>query len=192
MSDPIDVVKQLLQIAPADPGRPLPGPATAQELAAFERSLGYEIPAELRRWLETCNGPLVGPGGLFGIGSADDDVNLEHRAARHPEWSARRWIPVAGDGCGNDYLLVASGEFGPGHPVVFVEMISDPLTPAFVVASGLWRFLEGLLRQDIEECSPQHDRDSEAARWPFDEALVVARDPAILDVVGVPLPWNAD
>ena len=26
----------------------------------------------------------------------------------------------------------------------------------------------------------------------FAEAATVARDPAILDVTGVPLPWNAD
>ena len=187
MNRSIDAVRRLLHLVPRAPESAIPGPATADELAAFDAWLGFRIPADLRQWLEISNGPLVGPGGLFGVGSADDFVKIERHLSRHPDWLARKWIPIAGDGCGNYYLLVASGEFGPGHPIVFVDTMAVALTmprigASFVVASDLWIFLEGLL---------QHEIDAEVD-WMFDQSKVIARDPAILDVVHVAMPWNAD
>ncbi len=102
---------------------------------------------------------------------------------------------MASDGCGHHDVLVASGESGPGYPMSSSNAIGDPMRTDgvgadFAVALDPWSFLEGLLQQDIED-SGRIDRRGSVAQWPFDRAQVTSRDPAILDVVGVPLPWDA-
>jgi hypothetical protein len=94
-------------------------------------------------------------------------------------WGARKWLPVAGDGCGNYYLLASANDFGAGFPVVFVEPTVDVSSPAYVAASGLWNFLDFMLSKELAKSG-----------WPFGMAEVVARDPGILRVTGVPLPWE--
>lgn len=173
-------VAQLLQLVPHAPGTTIPGPAAAQEIQAFQERIGYEVPRELRAWLNMSNGPCVGPGGLFGTGSVPRHLSIGHYLDLYPDWRRRQWLPVAGDGCGNYYVLVASSQFGPGNPVIFVEPMVDSLQPTYVAASNLWVFIDFLLRKELSQSA-----------WPFNAAEVVERDPEILRVVGVPLPWAA-
>ena len=180
MNKLIESVTQLLTIVPRPPGTAIPGPASTGDLNAFRQSIGYEIPPDLRDWLNISNGPCVGPGGLFGIGLLPKHLSIDHHLSLYPEWGERRWLPIAGDGSGNYYLLAASEEFGGGHPIVFVEPIVDKFKPIYVAASNIWSFLDFLLRRELNQ-----------SKWPFDQAEVLACDPDILTVVGVSLPWEA-
>ena len=67
----------------------------------------------------------------------------------HAPWRDRGWLPVAGDGCGNQYVLVSHGI-------------------AYVVASDLWTFLRFLLLRETGD-----------GRWPFDRRAVIAADPEL-------------
>lgn len=63
-----------------------------------------------------------------------------------------------------------------------MALTTPSIGASFVVASDFWIFVEGLL---------QHEIDAEGD-WMFDQSKVMARDPAILDVVHVALPLDAD
>jgi hypothetical protein len=102
-----------------------------------------------------------------------------------PLWRERGWIPVAGDGNGNYYVL-DSHTGGPGsHPVYFLDHETDLAKPEYVVASNLWHFLRFLLKREVE--GPQ----ARAASWPFNQRLVLEADPELAAYAGVaPLPWE--
>lgn len=55
----------------------LPGGASEQELGRFEARTGIAITPQLRAWLATVNGALIGPGGLFGVRGATDPLSIE-------------------------------------------------------------------------------------------------------------------
>jgi hypothetical protein len=180
MEDHAASVRNLLELVPRPPEAAIPGGLADEDIDAFQSELGYTVPPPLREWLRVSNGPCVGPGGLFGIGAVPKHLSIQHHLSLYPEWGAKKWLPVAGDGCGNYYLLVAAHDFGAGFPVVFVEPMVDVSSPIYVAASGLWSFLDFILRKELAKSS-----------WPFGRAEVVAQDPGILDVTGVPLPWDA-
>ena len=54
------------------------------------------------------------------------------------------WLPVAGDGCGNYYVLREDGTVG------FVDTMQDPGKIDRQAASGLLWFMIGLLEHDQE------------------------------------------
>jgi len=56
-----------------------------------------------------------------------------------PEWQSLGWLPVAGDGCGNYYVLTEGGTVG------FVEPMSDPGRLERQVSSDLLSFMADLL-----------------------------------------------
>jgi hypothetical protein len=93
----------------------------------------------------------------------------------HPGWHDRRFVPVAGDGCGNYYVSDASLGLTVS-PIFFVDTFVNPLQPAYVVASNLWLFLRFLFMKDLGK-----------SRWPFSREEVLANDPAILHVSTAPL-----
>jgi cell wall assembly regulator SMI1 len=172
----------LLHKVPRPPEQQIPKGATDAEIGAFEARMGLLVPDDLRQWLRVSNAPCVGPGGLFGIGEAAPDfLNIESILGLFPAWQEKKWIPVAGDGCGNYYVVPTQHEFGAGFPVVFVESICDDEAPAYIVASDLGHFLIFILERELGKAS-----------WPFDEKVVVHDDPAILKFDHVSLPWRAD
>ncbi len=61
---------------------------------------------------------------------------------QYPEWRGLGWIAVAGDGCGNYYVLTADGTVG------FVEPMSDPAKLGRQAAPDLLSFMTGLLGAD--------------------------------------------
>lgn len=172
-------VKELLGQVPQPPERPIPGGVQDENLRAFEVWLGYSLPEPLREWLRVSNGPFVGPGGAFGIDTGRKSLEIKTYLDANPQWKDRKWIPVAGDGCGNSYVLVASGEFGPGLPVIFVETSADPDAPSFIAASSLVRLLIFLMESNLSK-----------TRWPFDREAVLQRDPEIGSFHGLQLPWE--
>jgi hypothetical protein len=91
----------------------------------------------------------------------------------------KKWIPVASDGCGNYYAVPTNGEFGPGFPVVFIDSIASTDSPAYIVASGVLKFVRFYLEDELR-----------LTQWPFDREEVVRCDPGILTFSGVKLPWQ--
>lgn len=171
-----DVVSWLAKLE-LPPGERVPLGTVESDLDQAEERIGFKLPNSFRSWLTNTNGPCVGPGGIVGIGISRGLQDLESIYELYPNWRANRWVPVAGDGCGNYYVLI-SGEYDL-VPVVFVDVIENADKPAFVVASNLYQFLVFLFRRDLGE-----------SRWPFDKNEVIGTDPKILEL-GIALPWDS-
>jgi hypothetical protein len=145
---------------------------------AFEKRGGTRVPQALRQWLHVVSGAAVGPGGLFGISTPRKSLDLEALLAIYPEWQVKQWLPVAGDGNGNYYVLDA-GRVDGRNPILFVDTHDDATEPAYMVASELWHFLRFLLRKECGESG-----------WPFERDEVIGEDPGIATFDDVPLPWQ--
>ena len=172
-------IRLLLDLVERAPNTDLPSGISLQEIKDVERRLGLTLPVEMSAFLRLSNGPVVGPGGLFGVHPQNEFLDIESMYDLHPAWRSEGWIPVAGDGCGNYYVALErnAGEW----PVVFVEMMEDPDAPAFVVASGILVFLIALLEKDLG-----------AGGWPFDRVSTLESDPEILEYADtLPLPWDS-
>lgn len=176
----MDIVKihNLLQRAERFIDGPLPPGATDAEIDDFTRRTEVSVPKDFRELLKISNGPPVGPAGLYGIRPALPSLDIESEFALFPSWRARRWIPVAGDGCGDYYVLLSQQEFGAGFPVVFVDQACYEKVD-YIVASDVAHFVAFLLCESVGETA-----------WPFDRADVLARDPSIAHFSDVPLPWS--
>jgi hypothetical protein len=178
----MDVVKisELLIRVPREPGTSLPGGVLDAELAAFSSRTRIAVPDELKVWLKLTNGPCIGPGGLFGIRTLRSSMDMESYLELYPAWKKKKWLPIAGDGCGNYYIMPTQYDYGRGFPVLFVETSISGDKPAYIVASDIEHFLMFLLEQELG-----------SKAWPFDREAVTKKDPNILQFVGVPLPWLA-
>ena len=147
--------------------------ATDLMINQFESEIGMQLPSELAAWLSHCNGgPLFG--GLYGIGGDDHDVR---DGGLFSSWLNRGFFSLAGDGCG-DYYLVDMKSTCPG--VYFVDQ-SDHHTLCYAVASSPFRFLRNYMRGEL-------NRDHYS--W-FDREAVLKEDPALVDCREAPLPWEA-
>ena len=173
-------VLALQRKAPAPPGNSLPTGTSDAALQCAESTYGITFPPKLRDWLLTSNGACIGPGGLVGIDASRDSSDLGAILNNYPTWRDKGWIPVAGDGCGNYYVVATQNEFGVGEPVLFVDAHETPDEPAFIAGSDTWFFLKFLLTKELGK-----------SRWPFSEAEVVTSDPDIISFEDVCLPWNA-
>lgn len=173
-------IRELLRLVPGPPGEPIPAGIGDIEFADFQRRTGLELPEDVKSFLRITNGPCVGPGGLYGIRPIRSNLAINSVLSGRPEWEKRKWIPIAGDGCGNQYLLATAQEFGPGFPVFFVDVIREPNLPTYIVGSEIGRFLIFLLERELGE-----------KRWPFNKEYVTQNDPAIVRFSGLPLPWEA-
>lgn len=183
--------------------------ASEDALSRAGQRLGFPLPDQLARWLRICNGSYLGPGGLLGIETVTDFLDLEHTLASvsrlWPEWRVRRWIPVAGDGCGDYYVLDASaGKPWPSGAVFFVDH-EDFDRLAYVVASALPRFLCFLFDEELQarprrlEPAPSDGADwraelhaqirAEPPSWPFHREYVLERDPDLASFPAALLPW---
>jgi len=170
-------VKQLVRRVGLPPEEQLPEGTTEEAILAFEARTGLIVPASLRKWLRFVNGPCVGPGGVLGIGPKHSFLNMEEILRCYPEWRENGWIPVAGDGCGNYYILNTNEDSGP---IYFIDTALDLEHLAYVVASCLWRFLWFILKQELGSNG-----------WPFLREYVTSNDPDIIKCVAAPAPWDA-
>jgi len=107
-------------------------------------------------------------------------TSLEVYANFRDRWGMpHRYWPVAGDGCGNYYVLAmdkigASGE----SPVGFIETMESATEPAYWAASSYAHFVFFLSTRHCAEkgCSKFITYPSTIA-WPFDPTFVLSIDP---------------
>jgi hypothetical protein len=97
--------------------------ASPQELEELEQRLGHPLPGQLADWLRICRGAAIGPGGFFGNRPDRPSLDIPAYLDLFPEWAGKSWLPVAGDGCGNYYVLLPSSDVG------FVDTISSSPPP---------------------------------------------------------------
>jgi cell wall assembly regulator SMI1 len=168
-------VADLVSRAVRAPGAPIAAGATDEDLAELQSRVPIPLPMPLREWLRVCRGDAIGPGGVFGARPDDPHLDIGHRLAPHPEWLDLGWLPVAGDGNGDDYVLATTGQLTGW--VGFVDQ-ADTERIDYVVATDLWRFMRFLLR-----------RDAGQRGWPFDRTLVAGQDPGMDQVPAELRPW---
>jgi cell wall assembly regulator SMI1 len=164
-------------------------PATKDALDRAERRLGFALPQDLRRWLRICNGSVIGPGGVYGIETSLRELDIEYILGLRPAWQSRGWLPVAGDGSGDYWILdcAAEGDW-PRGGVFFVDQ-SDMERLEYVVAANLCSFLTFLLESDLEKLRGARAVEA-TSRWPFDQRFVLARDPMLAAFPESLLPWG--
>ena len=138
-------VKRLAREVSRPPAAQLPAGATDEAAFAFEKRTGLALPPSLREWLEFMNSPCIGPGGLLGIDSPQSWLNIETVLQMYPSWRTNGWIPVAGDGCGN-YFILNTSEHGA---VYFIDTARDANRLAYAVGSSLWSFLWFMLNREL-------------------------------------------
>jgi cell wall assembly regulator SMI1 len=165
--------------------------ATDELLRAFEKRTGWPLPAEWAEFLRLTNGSQAGYGGIFGIRPDLPHLDMEQRLTWMREahrsnfdcehWAdINRWLPIAGDGCGDDYFIPINPEPGGVHAIYFRDQAWLERLE-YVVASGPWQFVSMMLKADSGEIS-----------WPFDKETVLRLDPGIVRATLAPLPWDAD
>lgn len=177
-----EVLRLLHLVRPLGNAPIRPRRAASLDLLAFERKHQLELPYELKAWLRHCDGAAVSPGGVYSLFTRGPCASMDWFLGEYPAWRDRGWLPVAGAGCGDIYVL-ASQLVSPGgtHPVFFLDQ-ADWDRPAYLVASGLWRFLYRLFRSEIEP--------RPLAAWPFDRAAMQLEDPELAVCRGIRLPWE--
>jgi hypothetical protein len=168
-------VADLVSRAVRAPEAPSPSGATDEDLAELQSRVPIPLPTPLRDWLRVCRGDAIGPGGVFGARPDDPSLDIGHRLAPHPEWLDLGWLPVAGDGNGDHYVLATTGQLA--GRVGFVDQ-TDTGRIDYVVATDLWRFMRFLFRREAGERG-----------WPFDRPMVTRLDPAMDEVPADLRPW---
>ncbi len=185
MSTRDDVIR-LIRRATLPPDTKLPSGATSSEIEELSFRYAQQFPAEFYDWLSQCNAPPIGPGGFYGVNPAPRWLLVETHLEQHPGWIEKQWIPVAGDGLGNYYVLDAERNLESRHPVYFIDHEFSFYDPKYVVASNLWIFLWFLLTDELKA-------ERSVSRWPFNKSFVLNNDPDLKTLKGyVPLPWDAN
>ena len=132
-------LRRLVAGADRAPEDDAPEGASAAELAVLSDRLGRTLPPALEGWLSVCRGAAIGPGGVFGQRPDRPGLDMVRIRNLFAEWQPLGWLPVAGDGCGNYYVLVEDGTVG------FVEPMSDPGRLERQVSADLLSFMAELL-----------------------------------------------
>lgn len=185
IADIRETVWMLLNTVERPPDTALPPGADSAALDEFEAATGIQLPPEVREWLQTCNAPCVGPGGLYGVAPAAPYLSMAAQLDLHPEWRALGWLPFAGDGMGNEYVMDLRCRSKNGHPIYFVDHEVSMTEPGYVVASGAWQFLRFLLQRELD------DMATRTRRWPFQKDYVLAEDPELAIIqTEASLPWE--
>lgn len=160
--------------------------ATENNITDFEHRTGIQIPRQLQDWLQTSNGPRIADG-IYGLRPDCPFLDIYHKLELYPQWIELKWIPIAGDGCGNYYLVVTQNEFGEGEPVIFIDVYEGASKPTYVAASDIWHFLQFYLRNELSlsrlslgstESETQHEL--EHLPWPYNKIMVLQEDPDIV------------
>lgn len=190
--DVANLIHELGRITGARPVAML-GLATDDEIRRFESLHNITLPSEVKAWFQSWSAASVSSIGYMGFSGfntlfsvEEDDCSVDWYFKMYPEWKEKGWIPITDDGCGDLYILTTSVVIPSAgtHPVFFLDQSGD--NPAYVTASGLWKFLFFLLENEVRIQS------GDASYWPFDERKVTANDPCIVECREIPLPWEAD
>jgi hypothetical protein len=138
----LEVLRGLVAGANRAPEEETPRGASPAETDTLQAGLGCGIPPVLRAWLSVCRGAGIGPGGVFGQRPGEPYLDMPQRRDSFPEWAEQGWLPVAGDGCGNYYVLTVNGTVG------FVDTMKGPGRIDHQAAGDLLSFMTGLLAGD--------------------------------------------
>jgi cell wall assembly regulator SMI1 len=138
----LEFLRELVAGAVRAPEEEAPRGAGPAELDSLQARLGCIIPPVLRAWLSVCRGAGIGPGSVFGPRPDRPSLDMAQRRDLFPAWMEQGWLPVAGDGCGNCYVLTADGTVG------FVDTMKDPGRIDRQVAGDLLSFMTDLLTDD--------------------------------------------
>lgn len=179
MNDPaITDLINLARRAPSPPGQELTG-ASEMEIQSLENEIGRTLSPGFRQWLSVVNGAMLGPGGIFGIRNSRDVLSITEYLDLFPEWKSAGWIPIAGDGLGNYWVVVPQGPDGGPDWVAFVDVHEDPATVDRYFASSVPRFIEFLLKSELGE-----------TRWPADREYDLEQDPPLSAAPAEKGPWS--
>lgn len=160
-----DEIRLLMPQAHYAPEYVLPGPASPEAIEALEREVGLCLSEPHKRWLQICDGLLIGTP-VFGVNELRSQFE-DWRAFYDP-----LLVPVANDGCGNYYVTRVGAE---PDPVYFLDAIRAPELQ-FCAASNVLHLVDYLLMREVTgaQLSP---------------STVLARDPA-LATLGATLMWD--
>jgi hypothetical protein len=169
---------KLAKRAPAPPGQELVG-ASETEIQNLENEIARPLSPGFRSWLRAVNGTMLGPGGIFGIRNSRDTLSIIKYLNSYPEWKSAGWVPIAGDGLGNIWVVVPQGPDGGPDWVAFVDVHEDPAAVDRYFASSVPRFIEFLLRAELGE-----------TRWPIDREYDLEQDPPLSAASEEEAPWS--
>ena len=141
-----DDVLKLIAESKLPPGHDFPTGVRLNLIEEFEETFDVSLTEEFRDWLKTCNGSILGAGGTYGIGVELGRLSIENQFEK--EWLELKWVPIAGDGCGNSYVVDCSRDTCRGF-VYFIDS-SDLCKIAFACASDAWRFMRFFLLRELK------------------------------------------
>ncbi len=147
----LEFLRELVAGALRAPEEEAPRGAGPAEPDSLQARLGGIIPPVLRAWLQVCRRAGIGPGGVFGPRPDRPSLDMAQRGNLFPAWVEQGWLPVAGDGYGNCYVLTADGTVG------FVDTMKDPAGDR-QVAGDLLSFMTDQLADDQDPAEPAPDQ----------------------------------
>jgi hypothetical protein len=112
--------------------------------------VGFGVPESFLSWLWFANGCCVGHGGAYGVRARAPIRDLLKELDFYAEWRSRRWLPVAWDGFGNNFVLDCSRDSQESGVVWFFELASSETEPAFVAARSFDDFLYHFLSAECQ------------------------------------------
>jgi hypothetical protein len=156
-----------------------------------------EIPLDYLEWLSICNG-VSGRciETIYGIDFINELLGLS------PYWVSKEWFPIAGDGCGNYYVIARINiNSKMYYPVVFLDQEQSELEVcdriSYVVTSDFDIFLINFLEKIrftldvmfIKGYAENFEDEPPSFWWPFEREAVIQNDPNIT-LFNLPLPWD--
>ena len=142
-------VRAMLPLLPLAPEDKLPAGATAEQIQHLQKDFGVSLPSQVVEWLSFCNGPCVAQGGVFGVRPDRKFLDIITHVEDNPYWRQSLWLPIAGDGCGNYYVLSLDSSSPEVCPVFFIDHEVDHDELSHQVAPDLWHFLHWLFKDDL-------------------------------------------
>lgn len=142
-------VLHLLTLLPLAPEDTLPDGATTEQIQQLRQYFGLPLPSQLVEWLTFCNGPCIAQGGVFGIRPDRKFLDIIAHVELNLPWLQKYWLPIAGDGCGNYYVLVLDPGNPESCPIFFIDHEVDYDELSSQAALDLWHFLYGLFRTEL-------------------------------------------
>lgn len=168
----------------------IPGGASAERIAEYERELGFALPDDFKAWVMLTNGPTIwtDTGHYYGVaGALNGAIDTEFEMI--PAWREKRWIPICSDASGCYFAMATGGEFGKGYPILYFDIDKGFRKPTCIEASDLQHFLE----RQIEIAHRVRIHGIKSIREPNAAARkqrILENDPAILNFHGAPYRWE--